>query len=439
MAGPLKPQVFNCLNCGAPLEINAAGYSQTIICTKCQTVLDVGHPLPKIVRRYNVAMSQPPNIPIGSFGKLKGLKWKAIGYIVREDVQYKVQWKEYLLYNPYYGFRFLFEMDSHFSLIETMNFNPFPTESLDVSSVKLHKLGEFQLYNRGKAKVIFAAGEFFWQVKVGESVVMEDFINPPYMLSVERNSTEVHFSLGEYISASEVATGFGVSLDTPWKIAPNLPNPYSTNFKKVVGTYWIALAILVLSAMLFAIAKPQKLVSSFNLVGSDFNSLQKEFISPPFKLADAYGNVKLDLSSQVNNKWLSTDVVLVNEESGEEFKTETGVEYYSGYDGEYWSEGSPSNSETISSVPGGLYHAEISAETDMPEKTLRLDIRRNGSMVVNFIVTLILISLYPIWVFYRRRTFEVSRWENSDFSPYHGPGSLNQFVENLNSSLDSYD
>lgn len=422
MAGILKPKVFACLSCGASLEITALGYSNTIVCQKCMASIDISLPLPVLIKKYKSLVHTNPAIPLGSFGTLRGIKWKVIGFMVREDVEYKVSWNEYLLYNPYHGFRFLFEMDYHFSFVETLNFNPLPELNDEPTSVDYPKIGEFKIYNRGRAEVLYVIGEYYWRVKQGDQVKIDDYICPPYMLSVEKDSGEINYSLSEYLTYNEVVEAFkavpDISLSPPWKSSPNAPNPYHNSFGPIMKTFWVSLFILALIAFFSGISKPESKIASFNLAQSDFSNAQKEFVSPSFDLPDSYGNVEIKLSSAVNNHWLSSDIVLVNEETGEEYKSETGVEYYSGYDDGYWSEGSQTSSEIISSIPGGHYHTEISAETDMGEKILSLDMRRNGSMMINSILTLIGLSLYPIWVYFRRRQFEVSRWENSDYSPY---------------------
>jgi hypothetical protein len=433
MAGPLKPKIFNCPSCGANLEINALGYSATLVCHKCQSSIDISHPLPQLIQKYNSNMTTNPNIPIGSFGLLRGLKWKVIGFVVRKDTEYDVKWNEYLLYNPYNGFRFLVEIDAHFTLVESLNFNPNAEDASDPSQISMEPYGEFKIYNRGKAKVEFVVGEFYWRIKKNDTVKMNDYICPPYMISSEGDKQEITFSLGEYIPYHEIEAAFknapGLNIEKPWKITANQPNPYQTSFSSIMKIYSFSLAALVCLAMYFIIAKRTQHIASYDLLDSDFSSAQKEFISPSFDLSDHYGNVEVRLSSAVTNQWLSSDIALVNEATGEEFKSTTGVEFYSGYDDGYWSEGSKSNSEIISSIPSGRYHAEVSAETDMANKAFHLEFYRNGSMAVNFWLTLFGLTLYPIWVLWRRRAFEMSRWENSDYSPFYGPGTLNDFKE----------
>jgi len=59
-------------------------------------------------------------------GQIEGVTWEAIGFQVRQivvdDVPYS--WDEYLLFNPYYGFRYLSEYEGHWNYIRTLPLVP---------------------------------------------------------------------------------------------------------------------------------------------------------------------------------------------------------------------------------------------------------------------------------------------------------------------------
>lgn len=424
MAGKqIKPQVFKCESCGANLEVSAPGYSSLIVCPKCLSSIDITHPLPKLIEKYEGALKYTPEIPLGSFGVIKGIKWKVIGFMVRKDLTYDFSWSEYLLFNPYHGFRFLLDIDSYYSLGQALDYPVLQklgkTTDIQIPEYK----NNFRLYNRGRAEVIYVVGEFYWQAQIGDRVSMEDFISPPYVLSVEKIETEVSNSVSEFIEHSEIKKAFahvpGLTLTTPWKASANQPNPYQKNYAAIMKTWSVSVTAIVVVFFFFLISKKELPVTSFNLEDGDFNNTQKEFISPAFDLPDSYGNIELKLDSNVSNHWLSANVSLINEVTGEDYTAETGVEYYSGYDDEgSWSEGSMYSSHLLSGIPGGKYHAEISADTDMPSKKLRLAISRNSSMWLNFWIALFGVCIYPLWTIWRHRAFEISRWDDSDFSPY---------------------
>ena len=96
-------------------------------------------------------------------------------------------------------------------------------------------------------------GEFYWRVECGETVYSEDFICPPYMLSVETSGTgesrEVNFTLGTYMTPEEVESAFGVTdLPRSWSIGPNQP---AMEIKPLFLHWAAVLGVLALLSWLF--------------------------------------------------------------------------------------------------------------------------------------------------------------------------------------------
>lgn len=441
----LKPRIFSCPNCGSPLEISALGLTNSVVCSKCSSIIDIGHPIYKVIGKANSIgkghqLQKPfPKIPLGSFGVIRNQKWKVIGFMVRRDVKYSVEWREYLLYNPFLGFQFLFEMEDHYTLIKRMTWDPIGVErkSLpDVSEFELKPYGQFTIFNRGDAMVIFVAGEFYWKVKTGSKVYMEDYIRPPYIFSMEQSQGEINFSFGEYISASEIQHAFAQVKDfeysPPWTIAQNQVNPYAKNYKTNLTWWAFSLAALFAIFILSSVTNVKQRIQNFELSNAQLQENQNNYVSSSFDIKDSYGNVEAEIIAPVRNQWLEAEIRLVNENTGEDYSTESGVEYYFGSDGEGpWSEGNQSNSELISSVPSGKYHVEITTQSDMPEKSLRLILQRHGDMWANFFICLLIISIYPIWMIWRHRAFEISRWEKSDYSPYYSEDDSENPIHDL--------
>ena len=53
-------------------------------------------------------------------------------------------------------------------------------------------------------------GEFPWQVRVGETVNVKDYVAPPDAISAEETSGEVVWSIGTYTSGKDVWKAFGL-------------------------------------------------------------------------------------------------------------------------------------------------------------------------------------------------------------------------------------
>lgn len=114
---------FDCPQCGGQLQLRAPGASAVIVCQHCGSVLDANDARHKKLAQYEDAVKQAkPTIPIGKRGKLDGVDWENIGFLRRRVVYYGVEyfWNEYMLYNPYKGFRWLVESDGHWNLLEPL-------------------------------------------------------------------------------------------------------------------------------------------------------------------------------------------------------------------------------------------------------------------------------------------------------------------------------
>ncbi len=439
MAGEIvKPKVFSCPGCGASLSVTAIGTSTTVVCSQCNSILDANSAIIKLIGKFESAVQYQPYFELNSFGSLRGIKWKIIGFVVREDKEYNFIWDEYLLYNPYNGYRWILKIDGHFSLTERLVVVPNRLENTKLDTNEFdYNSRNYKLFNRGNVQVLYVVGEFYWRVKQGETVAMRDYISPPFMLSEEvTGGEEANYSISEYISESEINSAFkrAEKADTrgPVGVAANQPNPYSYGKMNILLTS-VAVAVLFLIWVMSSVSQKQKVLLETNVFGHTHPYMSvpdptelKSSISDSFDIPDGIGNVELKMSSPVNNQWAEAQVTLVNETTGEDYTFDEGVEYYSGRDSDgAWSEGDQTGSRIISSVPGGTYHMETELTGDMQPPSALLVLVRHSGMAANFLAALFLIVFPAIWCKWRDRAFEVSRWSNSDYNTFK---PLNEYL-----------
>lgn len=431
MAGEIvTPKIFSCPGCGAALSVTAIGTTTTVVCSSCHAVSDAKSDILRVIGKFESAVVYYPYFELNSFGTLRGIKWKIIGFVVRRDKEYEFSWEEYLLYNPYNGYRWILRIDGHFSLTERLPVVPHRLDqSPDVPNNFDYEGRNFKLFNRGQAEVMFVAGEFYWRVSQGETVDMCDYISPPFILSEEVSKNESNYSISEYIPESEINSAFKRSEKGDQRgsrgVAANQPNPHTyskLSFLTTLASLGALFAIYVFSTSV----KKEKNVFQQSFEGRPYQyqampdaSAPKNAISESFVIPDDIGNLELRMGSPVNNQWAEANVTLVNETTGEDFSVDEGVEYYSGVDSDgSWSEGSQTGSRIISSVPGGTYHLEAEVTGNMPEPRANIALVRNSGMGLNFLAAFLLIILPGVWCKWRDRAFEVSRWSNSDYNPY---------------------
>jgi len=133
-------------------------------------------------------------------------------------------------------------------------------------------------------------------------------------------------------------------------------------------------------------------------------------------------NVLIEASAEVNNAWIFAAGQLLNEETGDLQPFSVEVSYYHGVDGgESWSEGGQSAGTRVSSMPGGPTRVQLEIERD-PALTRPLEftllIREDNPNPVYLFLTLIFISVLPLFAWILKSSFERARWENSDYPKY---------------------
>ncbi len=440
---PASVKSFSCPVCGAPIAIRALGMSLSVACSSCGSVIDPTNENYQVLEVAARKTQQRPLIPLGQRGKLHGVTWECIGFMIRSDASAVYFWREYLLFNPIKGFRWLMEFDGHWSYIVQTKDNPvMGTHGNHNVAVSLGTT--YHLFHRGRAITQYVIGEFYWQVKVGETVIVEDYISPPEILSCEKSDNEVVWSIGQYVSPGEVRKAFNIkeAMPTVIGISPNQP---STMVKTSdIGAYW-SLFFVLLFVLQVAHVMTAKNETAYNEViefsnqpstfGSSYGGMDStspvstaagsanERVSKPFELKYGKTNVEFEFIAPVSNSWVEYGIELVNDDNGESIAFEQGLEYYWGRDSDgAWNEGSQKATTLLTSIPPGKYHFNIDASGEaLRSGTLPTTIRikRDVPIWSNFLWSTLFLSIFPLFVWWRNRSFEVNRWSQSDFSPYY--------------------
>jgi len=117
---------FDCTACGGPLTLRAEGVSESLVCPHCGAVLDARDPRHQVLAKYRVKLGAPPKIPIGTRGTVRGDQLEVIGHQRRAVRYYGViySWDEYLLWNPFKGFRWMVESNGHWLLLKSVETKP---------------------------------------------------------------------------------------------------------------------------------------------------------------------------------------------------------------------------------------------------------------------------------------------------------------------------
>lgn len=351
---------------------------------------------------------------IGDSGMVRGVGYTVTAAIVKKVEGYAVWYREYILTAENGDKAFLSEADGHWIFLTEVE-PEFETKSssryIDYNDIEL------RLYSRDDVKIIYAEGFFDYTIPL-EKQRMIEFINPPYIYSIEKDANGEAAFFGEHIAPGEVKKAFGRSL--PSRSGTGIVQPFLFDVRYTAVTMCVVAILIVITHLFTYSNRKETLLLSENLAFDQYQT--KEFVSRPFTLTGGTGPLTIDLQSDVDNSWASATLTLINDTTGEEVYTSKDVEYYHGYEGgENWSEGSQREDFNICSVPPGKYHLTINPQKDplnVGTQSMHVEVRWNSPGYRNVVITCLLMLGFTILIFILDRQFEVKRWADSDFSPY---------------------
>ncbi len=238
-----KASRLSCPSCGGTVD-RLDPLSVRVVCSSCGQILQSDDTKVRAIG-LGAALKARPSIPLGTKGELRGTKAQIIAFLVRsvksEGVHYP--WREYLLRTTAGAYRWLVESSGHWSLVDPVR------EAFDPKSVGSFRGHAFRHFQGGRARVDHVQGEVYWRVKVGDSVEVNDYVDPPHILSVERTDDERTVSMGSYVPRDELVAAFPDTANSKVSVGVGAcqPNP----FRGQIGWFWmvglgLALAMIVL-------------------------------------------------------------------------------------------------------------------------------------------------------------------------------------------------
>lgn len=248
-AAPVERRVaaekLSCPKCAGEVRRLDPG-AVRVVCASCGAMLEPGEQAAKVLG-VGAALKSKPRLPLGQVVTLAGSKAQLIAFLVRsvtaDGVRYP--WQEYLLKTDRGAYRWLVESKGHWAVLDPVN----PAEVKSRGGTPTLRGIAFKHFQRGHARVDHVLGEVYWQVEVGETVTSDDYVAPPYLLTIEASGNERNVTAGRYVERSEVEEAFGLKLPEATGVAPAQPNPYVGK----TGRWWGA-GLLFLLALLISFA-----------------------------------------------------------------------------------------------------------------------------------------------------------------------------------------
>lgn len=403
-----------CYNCNTVTELEVSFKVVNFVCPNCQSLYEAdSEGQLRLKSKFKPELNDFA-LNVGDKGIIKGVEYTVTGALVKK-VSRAYNWTEYILQNAENNFAYLSESDGNWIFL---------TEIEEEYYVKNHpKTLEynndiFDLYEYCDTEIENAQGFFDFSLPT-KKVHMVEYIQPPFMISIERiNDKETAF-LGEYISKDKVKKGFSKAY-LPYQTGVNITQPYYFDLKNTAIIFCIAALLIIISNWYIYKDQVEQTVFNKSFAFSDFND--KEFTSESFVLRGGSAPITIDVSTDVNNSWANVNVALVNEKSNEEIYANKDIEFYHGYeDGESWTEGSSSEKFNICGVKEGKYHllvTPVKAPEDANNNIMSIKVVWNEPSNRNVWLIIIFMIVVFISIRFLKINFEKKRWEDSSYSPY---------------------
>jgi hypothetical protein len=265
-------------------------------------------------------------------------------------------------------------------------------------------------------------GEFYWRVSTSDVVLLNDFVDPPYVLSEEKSGNEITWTVGEYIEPDVVQKAFSLKKSMPKRlgVAPNQPWPHEASYARVWQSFrWCTLIAILIQALSVMMADNRTIYTHF----FEFAPGNSEAITTPvFEITGHTGNLHIINKTNLDNNWVALGMEIVDSDTGKVYAVNREVSYYRGQDSDgSWTEGSTSDDAEIAHVPPGRYVLSLDAESpananaNASAVTTQLQIRRNVSNWHNFFIAEAMLLLFPLIFWWRRASYIAKRWAGSDY------------------------
>ncbi len=397
-----------CPNCGAPIEVRAVGYAVTIVCGNCGSSLDATDPALGIIRQSVAAMARP-EIALGTRGIVDDVEWEVVGYLERSSEG--DGWKEYLLFNPYAGYRFLIDDGEAWWLAEVIDKTPVVAgRAATLDGEDYHGIARYA------AKVDFVVGEFYWRVTVGETVQVADYRRCTTTLSNETNEAESSWSRASRRNGDFIRKTFGLETPATGRSAfmPGRKAPAGDGLFESLMIAGVAVAAL----LLVMVTAPSAQLALMETMLVELAGKTTTQVIGIVQLPRTSSAVKIEARASLDNSWVDLDYALVNRVTQQRIEASSTAEAYHGQDSDgYWSEGNSQPETLFASVPAGSYDVVVEAtaynwqptgsydapSTLYPPIPATISVSSNAVFWGNFWLALIAIAIWPAWLYSRNR------------------------------------
>lgn len=372
-------RAIECPACGGALAIKAAGHSVTLGCQYCGALLDVAHPDVAVISTYEGAVRSLP-LPLGARGNLLETEWEIVGALERSDDE--IGWTEFLLFNPYAGYRWLVSSEGEWQFGMMLLDRPVAD-----GETATWRGEEYDLdYDPASTTTDRVVGEFYWRVRAGDRVTAATYSSGDETLSAEWTGDEMSWTQLIPLSDYTIRTAFAPSPDAPRKsfgrkgVSPPTGGGAASplgflartrqDFSSARGMRqddllkMFLMGLATLAASLFVMVgfgiSTQSVENSLNVA---VDGQEQSVTIGTLTVTRPYQPVTINArSSSFDNRWIDLDYMLVDRGTQRAHTAYGVVERYSGSDSDGpWTEGGYSATVKFGSIPRGSYDVVVDA------------------------------------------------------------------------------
>lgn len=372
-------RALTCPACGGQIEIKAAGYTVAVACQHCGSALDVSRPEVELITRHSEAAAAM-TLPLGTRGTLSGVEWEVIGFLERSDGE--AEWNEYLLFNPYAGYRWLVESEDGWQLGTPLTDRPTVLSESQVRWKNVQYSCDYEPATTETRKVV---GEFYWRVQRGDTVQATTWSSYGSTLSSEWAGDEESWTHLVAVNGRDMATAFNVTPKDGGAPAARFGGPIDSSYPHGSGLLFKAfqIAVVTLAASLVVFMLTWVGVGSGEAVNTlvlEIGGAEKNAVIGTIQVDKPHGFVVINAqSTDFTNKWVDLDYSLINLDTQQAYTGYDTLEYYTGRDSDgNWSEGSTALTTRFGRIPRGRYEVVVDASAHSWGASVSADGQYNG-------------------------------------------------------------